>query len=192
MSLLLLALKDEEKLNEDDIERLYAIFKQDFIDDEISLSKNDVLYTICVNTSEVCPCPFRSTQKQKRFWHIITKSESNFKKRNNPCPDSQEKDRVFCKDRAKRIHWIKYLIENWQSQEEIRSYYQRHGRDWRLIIWDTARDFLVIIKKLDNSFERFLVTSYIVHGNKRNRYKKELRRYKEEKPEGIDWFEVRS
>ncbi len=188
MSLMLKPLKDENNLNEFDIEELYISFKEDFIDNTVYLTKDTTSYEIAVHADDVCPCLFGKDKKAKRFWHIITKKENNFKKRNNPCQDAKEQDRSFCKDRAKRIHWIKYLIENWQSENEIKSYYQRHGQDWRLIIWYTSRDFLVIIKKLDNNFERFLVTSYIVFGNKRDRYKKELRNYEKMKPIGCEWF----
>jgi len=51
-----------------------------------------------------------------------------------------------------------------------------------------SKDFFIVIKKLDNHFKRFLITSYIVHGNKKNRYEKEFKRYEKNKPIGCEWF----
>lgn len=192
MSLMLFPLKKKDVLNSEDIESLYQIFKQDFIDNTMMLTKGSTSYPIDVKVSVSCDCPFEGDKKEERFWHIITKKEDDNKKCNNPCPNAQEKNRIYCYARASRIHWIKYLIENWQDQighPLIKSYYQEHGtRKSRLIIWDMSKDFLIVIKKLDNILERFLITSYIVHRNRKDRYKKELKRYENNNPIGCEWF----
>jgi len=38
-----------------------------------------------------------------------------------------------------------------------------------------SKDFFIVIKKLDNHFKRFLITSYIVHGNKKIDMRKSLK-----------------
>lgn len=192
MSLMLFPLKNPYVLNREDIESLYEQFKSDFIDNVVILTDGSKSYPIDVKAHVVCDCPFEGSSKAERFWHIITKKEDDTSKRNNPCPEELEKNRIYCNARASRIHWIRYLIENWRDDvghPSIKTYYQEHGtRESRLIIWDMSRDFLIVIKKLDRNFEKFLVTSYIVHGNKKKRFEKELKRYEKKKPLGCEWF----
>jgi hypothetical protein len=188
MDLMLLSLPKGDIFCSENIEFLYSYFKNDFIENELFLTDTTISLPITVKPHIVCSCPFSNENKPERFWHLITKKEHNKRKQNNPCSDTIESKRTFCQDRAKRIHWIKYMIENWQTDGKIKSFYQKNGRDCRLIIWHMQLDFLVIIKKLDSSMSRFLVTSFIVYGNKKNRYKKELRNYEKEKPTGCEWF----
>lgn len=184
MTRFLLPLPDGDKFTAKNIEFLFEKFKEDFIDNTVYLAS----MPICIKKEITCCCPFGKEDKPERFWHIITKKEDDKKKCNNPCPEAKEKNRAFCTARAKRIHRIKYLIENLQTDESINYYYQSKKRDSKLIIWHTKWSFLVIIKKIDSKPEKFLVTSFIVHQNKINRYQKEFRRYERQKPTGEEWF----
>ena len=180
----LLTLPKGETFHSDNIEFAHKVFKNDFVDNTCYLTVSTNTYPITVKTMEVCVCPFGNGSKEKRFWHLITKKEDDRKKRNNPCPEDTERNRSFCNARAKRIHWVKYLIDNWQSDPEIVHYYQ--GID--LVIWHKRMDFLIVLKKLTNTLDKFLVTSYLVFRNKRKRYQKEFDKYEREKPNGNEWF----
>ncbi len=52
----------------------------------------------------------------------------------------------------------------------------------------TDRNFAVIIRKLSNSSDRFLVSSYLIYQTEVHRYEKQLKEYEEKAPLGIEWF----
>ncbi len=175
-------------LNETNIEKLFDIFRRDFIDNQTLLQKGSTSFLIDVKADKICPCPFSKEDKPERFWHIITKEEKRTKHRNNPCPDKIERNRKYDEARAKRIHWIKILIDNWQSDDDIKHFYQKRDYKTTLVIWHTTRDFLIIVRKLSNTNDKFLVSSYLVYRSEIRRYEKQLREYNKEKPNGLEWF----
>ncbi len=170
------------------IERLYEIFKKDFIDSPLLLSSPHKSYVIDVGLSHTCKCPFGENPKQERFWHIITKTSNNRRDRGvNPC-QAPENQRVYDAARAKRIHWIKPIIEQWLSDGDIVHFYERvNGKD-TLHIWNKKLDFIVIIRKESRSSSRFLVSTYVVYRSQRQRYRKRWEKYEAEKPNGMEWF----
>lgn len=173
-----LILSDETKLNSVDIEKLFGIFKQDFIDNQVVLKLSSVDYEITVKPNVVCNCPFSENKKPERFWHIITKKEYDSKKRNNPCPEDKEKNRVYSSPRAKRIHWIKQTIDN-IDDEHIKYFFEDSDGPTHFI-WDTKRFFMVLIKHLGKS-QNLLVTAYPVHKNKYRDFKSRLNKYEKKK-----------
>jgi len=175
-------------LNEANIEKLFEIFRKDFIDNQTILQKGATSFVIDVKANKICPCPFTKEDKPERFWHIITKEEKRAKHKNNPCPDRFERNRKYDEARAKRIHWIKILIDNWQSDTDIKHFYQRRQSRTTLVIWHTTKDFIVIVRKLSNTNDKFLVSSYLVYRSEIRRYEKQLKEYNQEKPNGLEWF----
>ncbi len=175
-------------LNEVNIEKLFEIFKRDFIDHQTILKKGTISFVIDVKADKLCPCPFTYKDKPERFWHIITKEERKTKDKNNPCPDKNEKNRKYDEARAKRIHWIKILIDTWQSDTDIKHFYQRRQSRTTLVIWHTTKDFVVIVRKLSNTNDKFLVSSYLIYRSEIRRYEKQLGEYNKEKPNGLEWF----
>jgi len=176
-------------LNKEGIEKLFNIFKRDFIDNQTILQKEDISFDIDVKADKLCPCPFgNNVSKPERFWHIITITENKVKHKNNPCPDKIEKNRKYDEARAKRIHWIKILIDNWQTDDDIEYFYQKRENKVNLIIWHIKKDFLVIIRKLSHTNDKFLVSSYLIYRSEIRRYEKQLKEYKEEAPNGLEWF----
>lgn len=171
------------------IAELFTIFKRDFIDHQTYISQGSTQFLISVKEYDTCPCPFSHEAKPEGFWHIIT-TDKNVTKDNkvNPCPDIQEKKRRYDSARAKRIHWIKLIIDALETDRDIKHFYQKRGNKINLILWHTTRDFLVIIRKLSHSSDKFLVSSYLIHSNQRYRYKKQLKEYEENKPTGLEWF----
>ncbi|MGM0518371.1 MAG: hypothetical protein ACQERD_01865 [Campylobacterota bacterium] len=175
MNELPLVLSDETKCNSKDIEALFEIFKNDFIDGVAILNLDKADYTITVKPDICCDCPYQKDKKPERFWHIITKKEFDTKKKNNPCPEDKEKNRAYDVARAKRIHWIKQTIEN--IDEEHIKYFCEGGKQLTHFLWDTKRFYIVLIKHLGKS-KNLLVTAFPVHQNKYRDYKARLKKYK--------------
>ena len=176
-------------LNAEGIEYLFNIFKKDFIDNKTYLVKGTDSLEIDINEEETCPCPHGNEEKPERFWHVITNTKKTSVKAKNPCLDPKEAERSYDKARAKRIHWIKILIDNWQTDSNLSHFYQTRSGQKNLIIWERKENFLIIIRKIRNDNTRFLVSSYIVYDEEAEyRYKKQLKRYDKNKPTGEEWF----
>lgn len=176
-------------LTAEGIELLYPFFDNDFICNRTYLTNGIHSFQIDVREGKCCPCPFGNTQKPEKFWHVITRDKENSKKSNNPCPNPKERLRTYDKARAKRIHWIKILIDQWQSDPEIVHFYQtRSSREDNLLLWHKKEKFIVIIRRIDKNKNRYLVSSYIVHETEEYRYKKQLKKYQENAPTGMEWF----
>lgn len=185
----LLSLYNPSEFNSVDIEFLYDKFKEDFIINKAFLEniQKGIKYKLTVKENILCECPFTGEKKPERFWHIITKEEINKKKKNNPCPN-EEIHRSYDSARAKRIHWIKIVINNWEINSDIVHFYEKKGTKSSLIIWHTKKDFVVVIRKLSNSSDKFLVTSYLVYKDSRKRFWNKFEKYKKSAPLGIEWF----
>ncbi len=178
-----------ETFNEIGVSELYSYFKNHFIDMDLKIQKDLSSFIIDVKIGETCTCPFNDDEKQERFWHMITTDKDvNKINRINPCLAPKEKRRRYDKARAKRIHWVKPIVEQWQENNEIQHFYQKRGNKVNLILWNTTKSFLVVIRKLSNSSDKFLVSSYLVYENEVYRYGKQLKEYNENKPMGIEWF----
>lgn len=182
----LVNLNNPNALNQQDIDIIYSIFKNDFIDNNTFLINGSISFLIDVDISNTCTCPNGNTDKQKTFWHIITKKINSNKPKNNPCLDDSEKNRTYCTYRAKRMPWIKYTIDNWNNASIVDHYYAENGR--KLILWLKFRDFLVILKKIDGTTNKFLVSSYIIYSHELNNFRRKLKKYNDNKPTGEEWF----
>ena len=181
-------LSNVELFNEQTIELLFKYFSNDFINNSTYLTNGNKYYKVNIKEGKVCNCPFDNTNKPERFWHIITKKENEKLKRNNPCP-SPENRRIYDPARAKRIHWIKPIIKEWLSNPDIVHFYEKLQGKETLHIWHTKYDFLIILRKEShNSKQCFLVSTYLIYKDQRQRYKKRLKRYKNNKPIGFEWF----
>jgi TusA-related sulfurtransferase len=178
-------LNDVENFNKQTIEKLFEIFKRDFILNDTYLKKDNIQFLIDVKKNITCPCPFGGERKPERFWHLITNKKSNSRHK-NPCP-FPENERKYDVARAKRIHWIKIIIDNWQNDEHIKYFYEKINGKETLHIWHTKYDFLILIRKESNNSNRFLVSTFLIYKNQKHRYKNRLKRY-EKSYKKIDWF----
>ena len=88
-----------------------------------------------------------------------------------------EKQRAYCSARARRIHWIKEIIDAVGVEEHIKYFYEDNGAKTHFL-WDTKRFYIVLIKHLGRS-NNLLVTAYSVHKNKYRDYKRRLKKYEE-------------
>lgn len=180
-----LHLRDKNNINTIDIEKIYTIFKNDFIINPTYLTDGTTNYIIDVDATNTCPCKLGNNPKPKTFWHIITKKLTNNRLKNNPCLHDTERNRTYCGFRASRIPWIKYTIDNFQNNSIVEHYYEENGK--KLILLLSYQDFLVIIKKIHGT-SRYLVTSYIIHTKERNGILRKLKKYNDKKPLGVEWF----
>ncbi len=183
----MMILSGVELFSENTIEALFKYFENDFIANDTFLTNGTRQYLIDIKKSIECDCPFGNRKKPERFWHIITKDENDKSKRNNPCP-SPENKRSYDAARAKRIHWIKPMIEKWLNNPDIVHFYEKISGKETLHIWHIKLDFLVILRRESRSSNRFLVSTYLVHRDQRQRYRKRLERYEQNKPIGFEWF----
>jgi hypothetical protein len=183
----MMVLSGVELFSEKTVEALFKYFDNDFISNNTFLSNGSQAYKIDVKSHIICNCPFNNTKKPERFWHIITKKEDIKSKSNNPCPPPENK-RTYDAARAKRIHWIKPLIENWLCNPDIVHFYEKISGKETLHLWHKKLDFLVIVRRESKSSDRFLVSTYLVHRNQRQRYRKRWERYEKNKPLGFEWF----
>lgn len=140
---------DEEKL---DI--LFNIFKRDFCDRSFFVDGRKVkvrLHPYVNYQKDGLPC-FYQTYYEK-FVHLITREDSVGKK-------NQGKKRKFVSDRANRIHWIRPIIENWESSQVCCFAFKETKGIERYYFWLAKKSFMVVVEPM---FEDLvLVTGFII------------------------------
>jgi len=162
---------------------LYEIFHDDFIRNKTFLNKN-IFIDPQSNKKE--------DGKELSFWHLTTRKQRYYKKDGNRTVKMEE--RLTDYDRAARIHWIKPIIENGLTAQNIKLFYKKETtgkKPIRLYLWAYDEDFVVILQKLGKS-SSFLVTSfYITHQHKRADFQKSYEKYvshKDPNLRGCEWF----
>ena len=162
---------------------LYDIFYNDFIANKTFLNG-----TIYINPQS----HKRDEGKELSFWHLTTRTQTYRKKEGNRIVTIKERLPDF--DRAKRIHWIKPIINNALAAQNIKLFYKKETtgkKPIRLYLWAEDEDFVVILQKLGKS-SSFLVTSfYITHQRKRDDFQKYYEAYianTNADLRGCEWF----
>ncbi len=102
--------------------------------------------------------------KFQGFVHVVT--------RDNKYNDKRQFDR----DRANRMHWIKPILDNWQSP--LVSYFERLNKDdeMQYFYWVQQLSFIVILRELNPDL--LLVTSYCVDDYNIGQFRKYLNEYR--------------
>lgn len=127
-----------------DLDTLYAVFKDDFIDAPASVVDSSPVY---VNTH-----PDRSRWEGKYthgFTHMITRGK---------------KERSIDYSRARKLPWVKAILENY-TQPEVTSFWHTTPEGDSLFLWLVELDFVVIIRPKDSrrimkSQKRVIITAY--------------------------------
>lgn len=158
---------DETKI----IDFLYAIFESDFVIDKTFLAEKILIDPLSNDKSD---------DKEKIFWHVITKENSKSKKRE------------FDIHRASRIKWIKRMLLN-HSHSEIKLFYHYENKQKvvRLYLWAQNKDFVVIIQKLGKSSSHLVTSFYIEKNYNKSIYEKRYQNYimkKDMNLKGCEWF----
>ncbi|QKF83360.1 hypothetical protein [Halarcobacter ebronensis] len=150
---------DSSKTVRENLEILYKYFENDFITNTTVLNNQ---YNIDIDMNSM------KKSKPKIFWHVITREKEVRVPRGRTW--QTKKIRKFDKNRAKRIRWIKYLIQNFNKIEKnIFAFFYRETEGQnrgklRLYIWAKSHDYVVIIEKLNRN-SSFLVTAFYIDDN---------------------------
>jgi hypothetical protein len=129
---------------EEIIERLYEVFRNDFIENRAKHLGCDVAYNGAINEF--------SQGKVEGFWHVIT------------CGDFAKTDRLIDYRRAERLPWSRPLIEN-PYHDEIRFFFYDEGdsrKGIRHYIWLERYSYVVILQRRKSHY--VWVTSFYVEG----------------------------
>lgn len=126
----------EERLAE-----LYETFKEDFVNTTCCYGDR----TIKFNRGNTI------NEKEDGFWHLISYEDKTMGR----IPDFK---------RAKRLSWIKPIIEN-HGHSEIKEFdYLEATGNTRKYLWLENHDFVVILEEYRNRQSFFLVTAFHISG----------------------------
>lgn len=128
-----------------DLNILYSVFKNDFIDTTPATIEGHKI--IVDNHTD----PDWNHEYTYGFTHIITRGESN---------------RSMDYERAKKLPWVRAILDNYNQPEVTAFWYSRPKGD-RLYLWLREHDFVVILsplrgKQASSTSDRIIVTAYSI------------------------------
>jgi len=138
----------------DIIERLYGVFRNDFIETRATHLGRDVAYNGVINEF--------SQGKVEGFWHVITRD------------DSARTHRLIDYRRAERLPWAKPLMES-PYHEDIKFFSHDEGstrKGIRHYIWFENGSYLVILKK--RKYDYYWITAFYVDEHRRPYFQRKL------------------
>ena len=141
---------------EEIIERLYEVFRNDFIQNRAKHLGHDVAYNGVINKF--------SQGKVEGFWHVITRD------------DSTKTNRLIDYHRAERLPWSKPLMEN-PYYDEISFFFYDEGdsrKGIRHYIWLKRYNYVVVLQRKKSHY--IWVTSFYVEGWKHKDLQKRFER----------------
>lgn len=140
----------------DQLAQLEAIFQKDFVDEAFAINGCTVKI---VNKAS-----FNQEFKgyPETFVHLITR-ESKMKGQ-----------RMFDKERANRVHWIKPILVNFQNPRIKYYEYLDEKGIMKKHFWFQESDFMVVLKPIGNDL--LIVTGFKVDALEKKRY---LKRYQD-------------
>lgn len=139
---------------------LYSIFKRDFIDRKMFYRNLPVVYDNRRLDSGY----------EEGFWHIVTRGG---------------KARIPDYKRAKRITWLRPIIENYQHPDIffwVENATDKKGRRVKKhYFWYKKGDYIIILKKIPKRY--FMVTAFHVTGQRNHQYymKNYMKKYQSQK-----------
>lgn len=150
---------DIERPTVEQLYRLYGIFLNDFVRTKLMIKGKE----LTVNESKSSHPMFKG--KAETFVHIITRKNRYTGKR------------IFDRERANRIHWIRPVLEN-ASDNSIFCFERINDQgENQYFYWFKERDFIVILREIKPSL--LLITSFCVDTIERNMYTSWYRKYKD-------------
>ena len=134
------------------LEKIYALFKEDFVylrpdfrDQKVILKK----YPTCKG-------------KEATFWHLISEGKV-------------EDDRIPDLRRCERIRWPRATIEN-ETRPEVKVWENRRGSESRVVLWLENREYLVVLARRSRYY--ILWTAYTVtRSHQKAKLEREFRQY---------------
>ena len=133
----------------EDLELLLAEFQRDFVDNPFKV--NDLNVKVVTKNSNVDGYE----GYPETFVHLITrKSGSGY--------------RVFDRNRANRLHWIRRILE-FRDEEDILFFQHLEGNgSIRDYYWYESEDFLVIMEEVTPDY--LIITSFYIDDDRNRRY----------------------
>lgn len=148
-----------EGTSDEIITKLYSIFENDIKNTILKYNNLPVIYDNCKNDSDY----------EEGFWHLISRGKN---------------DRCFDFKRAKRLPWLKFLIENSRHPEILKwveyDFNKKGKRVCKIYIWYRAGRYLVVLKEIPKKY--FLTTAFYVNCSRNDHYY--LEKYKKAKKKG--------
>lgn len=152
-----LVLKQEHETIEEYINRVYEIFKNDFVDNKPAFCKRVGLKKH----------PLKNA-REATFWHFTTFGEV-------------EDERKIDISRCERIRYPKNIIEHF-SEQSIKCWKNKRGRDTNILLFFEEKNYLVVLS--DRGEYVLPWTAYLV--NYKNQREKLLKEYEEYKRSSAD------
>lgn len=135
--------KGDEDISDENLQKVYAQFVEDFISNPFQLNGKDV-YLEKGNAK-----PKAYSMYNKTFWHLITRKS-----------DAYDGERIFISQRANRVHWIKHILCNYK--DPLIRYYKWRDDDGicKDHYWLHAKEYMVVVHEKNTGFK--IVTGFCV------------------------------
>lgn len=136
----------------DDYDKLYAVFKRDILEVQLSIDG----FPVTVDTSLDTYLP----QFERGFTHIVT------------CDDGSG-GRKIDYSRASKITWLRPIIDNY-TEPEVYSFWYNAPSEEVLYLWLADHDFIVILKWMRAASERtkIIVSAFHVQSYNKRYYQR--------------------
>ncbi|MDO4782127.1 MAG: hypothetical protein Q4A09_02785 [Capnocytophaga felis] len=127
--------------------------------------------TVVFKGKNVTPTPVDDGKiaMETLFHHLITKVENE-----------ELKNRVFDKDRAERLHWIRYHLE--LKKEGVLVFSTQEKQQKRTYIYDQDEQYVIVLEPFKNGKSYYLLTAYKLKG-KDSKRDKIMKKYKRKLPD---------
>lgn len=144
--------------SKDQLYKMYGIFLTDFHKTTLLHRGKKVIF----NTNPSKHPLFKG--KFQGFVHLVTRKSKYTEKRQ------------YDRDRANRIHWIKPILENWQSPQV--TYFEQPNKDGEIqyFYWLQANFFIVILRELNPDL--LLISAYCVDEDNKVQFRKQYNNYR--------------
>ncbi len=125
---------------EADYESLFSVYERDFVDGSLpTVDGSQVVTNPYID-------PFMGGIYPYGFTHLVTKGKD---------------DRTIDYNRAKKLPWVRAVIENYQ-EPEVTAFYVDKTPDITLYLWLVDHDFVVILRRPKSRRERELNNKIII------------------------------
>jgi len=140
--------------------RMYGIYLNDFVSSTLYFEGRKVVVndTLVHDRKEGY-----FVRKQKSFDHIVTRKNKYSGKR------------MYDRDRANKIHWVRVIIEN-NTSPLIKRFEKVDGDgNNNILLWYKDKSYIVILR--EKQPDLFLVTGYCIDVTEEGRFKNEYEAY---------------
>lgn len=132
---------DIDEPTSEQLYEMYGVFLRDFVNEPIIIKGKALAFNKGKSKNPLCP------NKYIGFEHIISRKSSSGK-------------RVFDRERANKIHWIKPIINN-AHDHRIKYFEEINDKGYnQLFYWYEEKEYVVILRELNPNI--ILITSFSV------------------------------